>query len=97
MQVIKRDGKTVDYDNFKIRRAIGNAWLEIYDSVDEKALDKVLFEVESRLKTDPQPLAIHRIQDLVELELMAVEPELTQDIYPQKVGERDGGKLLQGQ
>ena len=70
MKIIKRDGRKVEFDKYKIIKAIENAFVEVDGEVTEEYLFKashIANEVESYNKT----LTVEEIQDIIENELMA--------------------------
>ena len=64
--VIKRDGRQVDFNKDKIKKAILKA-MKSADHVDETVADKIATEIENSTKD----LSVEDIQDLVERKLMA--------------------------
>ena len=64
--VIKRDGRQVDFDKDKIKKAILKA-MRSADHIDETVADKIAAEIENSTKD----LSVEDIQDLVERKLMA--------------------------
>ena len=69
MQVIKRDGSSVDFDRSKIVAAItkANASVEAEDRITEEAIEEITQYVESRHRSR---LLVEDIQDMVESKLM---------------------------
>ncbi|MEM3480629.1 MAG: adenosylcobalamin-dependent ribonucleoside-diphosphate reductase [Candidatus Korarchaeum sp.] len=71
-KVIKRDGRVVEFDSSRIRRAIEKAMREV-GSYDEETLSKVVkyvLDVIERTFSDEKPPHVEEIQDIVELALM---------------------------
>ncbi|RDD53923.1 MAG: intein-containing adenosylcobalamin-dependent ribonucleoside-diphosphate reductase [Candidatus Korarchaeota archaeon NZ13-K] len=71
-KVIKRDGRIVEFDSSRIRRAIERAMREV-GSYNEAVLDKVVryvLDVIEKTFTDERPPHVEEIQDIVELALM---------------------------
>ena len=70
-QVIKRDGRKVEFDKLKIMSAVSKAFLEQYDSIDTEMYScilKIADEIENISKT--KELHVEEVQDLVERKLM---------------------------
>ncbi len=69
MNVIKRDGRTVDYDRNKIFNAIikANATVHKENRVEESKINQILLEIEALKKPTMQ---VEEIQDFVEMKLM---------------------------
>ena len=70
MQVVKRDGRLVDYEESKIKRAIKNAMLETKLGVDEVLISKLVSKLTKEFKVLEHPLYIENIQDTIEMALM---------------------------
>ena len=71
-KVVKRDGRVVEFDSFRIRRAIEMAMREV-GKFDEAILDKVVkyvLDVIDSTFSDERPPHVEEIQDIVELALM---------------------------
>lgn len=70
MRVIKRDGRTVDYDRNKILIAIrkANAEVEMFERVDDAMIDGIIAGIEN-MKRDT--MQVEDIQDIIEQKLMA--------------------------
>lgn len=71
-KVVKRDGRIVEFDSSRIRRAIEKAMREV-GSYDESTLNKVVkyvLDVIDRTFSDENPPHVEEIQDIVELALM---------------------------
>ena len=74
MDVIKRDGRKVEFDKIKIVAAIIKAFREQYESVDGdmmSCVDKIASEIENIANT--KELHVEEIQDTVERKLMATK------------------------
>ena len=77
MQVVKRNGKLVEFDFVKIENAIKNAWREVRDEAPEKTIDTVMEYVSDAVsKVKEKVLQIDEIQDIVEYSIMMVDPEV---------------------
>ncbi|MBR0119925.1 MAG: anaerobic ribonucleoside-triphosphate reductase, partial [Eubacterium sp.] len=70
MRVIKRDGRTVDYDRNKILVAIrkANAEVDQFEKVSDDAIDGIIAGIEG-MKRDT--MQVEDIQDIIEQKLMA--------------------------
>jgi len=70
MQVIKRDGTTVDFDRNKIRIAIekANASVDEIDRIDASGIEEIIQHIEACRKNR---YLVEDIQDMVEAKLMA--------------------------
>lgn len=78
MQVIKRDGRKVEFDINKIIEAVRKAYAEVYpDTPSEKykcVSSDIAIEVTNQITdTDDNNISIETIQDMVEKELMWVD------------------------
>lgn len=73
LQIYKRDGRLVNFDADKIKRAIGKAFIEVQGSVNEDVLVSIVSQVSSELEAnfnnDRLP-AVEDVQNLVEMILM---------------------------
>ena len=72
MDVIKRDGRKVEFDRFKIISAMLGAFNELHDSTDcymLACINKIADEIEAISQT--KELHVEEIQDIVEKKLMA--------------------------
>ena len=69
MNVVKRDGRTVDYDRNKIFSAItkANATVNKEDRVEESKINQIILAIEGLKKPTMQ---VEEIQDFVEMKLM---------------------------
>lgn len=69
MKIVKRDGRTVDYDSSKIRNAIGKANQEVEESkrLSDKYIEKIIEYIESLGK---KRILVEDIQDIIEEKLM---------------------------
>ncbi|MBP3595116.1 MAG: anaerobic ribonucleoside-triphosphate reductase [Lachnospiraceae bacterium] len=69
MNVVKRDGRTVDYDRNKIYSAIvkANATVNKDERVEESRINQIILALEGLKKTTMQ---VEEIQDFVEMKLM---------------------------
>ncbi len=70
MQVIKRDGRAVDFDRSKIAEAVrkANAAVEEAERVSEDQIEEIVVSVESK---DRRRILVEDIQDMVERKLMS--------------------------
>ena len=78
MKVIKRDGRKVEFDSNKIKKAVSKAYREVYPNKDTEKIDdyaslatKNALESIEFLKTDC--IDIEKIQDIVENVLMNID------------------------
>lgn len=74
MNVIKRDGRVVDFDRQKIIDAIEKAFLAVDDEISDYAqlkAENIADYIESTAKEQSEPLKVEEIQDLVEKGLMS--------------------------
>ncbi len=69
MKIVKRDGRTVDYNSDKIRIAIGKANHEVADSerVSDAEIDEIIKYIED---LDKKRMLVEDIQDIIEEKLM---------------------------
>ncbi len=73
LQIYKRDGRLVNFDADKIKRAIGKAFIEVQGSVNEDVLVSIVNEVSAELEanfTNDRSPAVEDVQNLVEMILM---------------------------
>ena len=70
MRVIKRDGRTVEYDRNKILIAIrkANAEVDTFERVNDDMIDGIVAGIEN-MKRDT--MQVEDIQDIIEQKLMA--------------------------
>lgn len=70
MKVIKRDGRTVEYDRNKILVAIRKANVEVeeYEKISEEKLEEIVASIEALRR---EMLQVEDIQDMIEQKLMA--------------------------
>ena len=71
MDIIKRDGRKVNFNKLKITTAISKAFLELYETVDTdmySAILKIADEIENMSRT--KELHVEEIQDAIEKKLM---------------------------
>lgn len=71
MQIIKRDGRIVDYDGNKIISAIIKAMTETQNGIDMRLAKKIEKEIKEEIKMNLVPMTVENIQDLVEDKLMS--------------------------
>lgn len=70
MQVIKRDGRKVDFDINKIKEAVRKAYVEVYPNVNVY-IDSIIADISGRIDNlGFSEITIEQIQDIVEKELM---------------------------
>ena len=70
MQVIKRDGRKVDFDINKIKEAVRKAYVEVYPDVNVY-IDSIIADISGRIDDlGFSEITIEQIQDIVEKELM---------------------------
>lgn len=72
MKIVKRDGRTVDYDPLKIKYAIGRANEEVDESkkITDKQIDKIIEYIES---LDKKRILVEDIQDIIEQKIMEMK------------------------
>ena len=70
MQIIKRDGRKVDFDKSKIVNAISKAMTEVDGFVDEKFALEIAIKLEHECSISETELTVEQIQDRVEFLLM---------------------------
>lgn len=70
MQVVKRDGRTVDFDRNKIKNAITKAFIEVDGEISEENLQKIN-AIASSIENKNKTLSVEEIQDIIESKLMA--------------------------
>ncbi|MDO5717189.1 MAG: adenosylcobalamin-dependent ribonucleoside-diphosphate reductase [Tissierellia bacterium] len=75
VQVIKRDGREVDFQEEKIALAVEKAMAETEGGVDHEVASAIAKSAFETFKEVPQ-VTIEEIQDMVEIELMKVRPEV---------------------
>lgn len=75
MNIIKRDGRVVDFDKTKIANAVAKAFKEVYSNEeDSETIGKAIsVMIENVAKKRDAPLSVEEIQGLVEEKLMATE------------------------
>lgn len=71
IRVVKRNGRTVEFEKFKIARAIGMSMKATNNGVDEELAQKIADEIEEELEERLEDTSVEEIQDIVELKLMA--------------------------
>ena len=77
MQVIKRDGKVVNFDRVKIENAVLKTCYSLGKEFDENIVHGIGNRIENKLlKKNKEKVEIETIQDLVEKELMHHDEEL---------------------
>ena len=82
MRVIKRNGSEMEFDKDKIKAAIGKAFLDQYESMDENMLsciEKITNEIETAAKS--KNLHVEEIQDIVEKKLMSTKYKTVAKAY----------------
>lgn len=84
MKVIKRDGRTVDFDKEKIVSAVLKAFEEVEEEISDYAKDKannIANYIESFCKKTDKELNIEEIQNLVEKGLMSLKDKRVAKAY----------------
>ncbi len=77
MQVVKRDGKVVNFDKMKIENAVLKTCIGTGKEFDEKIIHEISSRIENKLlKMNKEKVEIETIQDLVEKELMHLDEDL---------------------
>ena len=67
MDVIKRDGRKVEFNDVKIRQAIEKGFLSVRKHAKQEEIDQVLIDVNTRIRaTNLSEISIETIQDFVE-------------------------------
>ena len=69
LRVIKRDGRTVDFDKNKIKESVQKAYMEVDGVIDSHARDKAA-EIARYVESLDKELSVEEIQDIVENKLM---------------------------
>lgn len=69
VRIVKRDGRTVEYNPDKIRIAIGKANAEVVEieRIDDKKIEEIIKYIES---LDKKRMLVEDIQDIIEFKLM---------------------------
>jgi ribonucleoside-triphosphate reductase (formate) len=80
MNVVKRDGRIVPFDKYKIIKAMEKSFLEIDKELSEENLSKICVIADSIEKKN-KDLSVEEIQDLVEEKLMASNRKDVAKIY----------------
>ena len=73
MDIIKRDGTKEEYCAAKIRNAVKAAFASVAEQVDDRTLDEITSQVESKIQQmcgDGCAVHVEDIQDMVEKTLM---------------------------
>lgn len=76
MQIKKRNGKLVEFDELKIIRAIEKAMAETKDGVDRYVSMSIAKKIKEELEKQDEIKSVEDIQDMVEVELMKVRPDV---------------------
>ncbi len=71
IQVIKRDGRSVDLDLTKIVNAINKAMAETKGGIDEGLSVQIAEEIGEKIKYQTESMHVEEIQDIVEMKLMS--------------------------
>ena len=71
VQVIKRDGRSVDLDLTKIVNAINKAMAETKEGIDEELSIRIAEEIGEKIRGQIEPIHVEEIQDIVEMKLMS--------------------------
>lgn len=75
MQIKKRNGKLVEFDELKIVRAIEKAMAETKDGIDRYVSMSIAKKIKEELEGQDEIQSVEDIQDMVEIELMKVRPD----------------------
>lgn len=78
--VTKRDGRIVEFDKYKIIKAMENAFLEIDGKLTEESLDKIC-NIATSIESKHKDLNVEEIQDLIEEKLMASNRKDVAKVY----------------
>lgn len=80
MQVVKRDGRIVEYDREKIAIAIGkaNGTVEEAERATQQEIDEILSYIENKHK---QRMLVEDIQDIIEQKLMEYDRYILAKVY----------------
>jgi ribonucleoside-diphosphate reductase alpha chain len=76
VQIRKRNGKLVEFDELKIIRAIEKAMAETKDGVDRYVSMSIAKKIKEELEKQDEIKSVEDIQDMVEVELMKVRPDV---------------------
>ena len=79
IRIIKRDGKQENFSSSKITNAISKAFEATGLSNQTALIDEVTNKVISHLSGTT--IGVEEIQDIVEKELMKVQPEVAKKVY----------------
>lgn len=71
VQVIKRDGRLVDFNLTKIINAINKAMAETKEGIDEALSIQIAEEIGGKIKNQVEPMHVEEIQDIIEIKLMS--------------------------
>lgn len=71
IQVIKRNGRLVEFNSSKITNAINKAMTETKLGIDEELSKKITIEIESKIESESKSIHVEEIQDIVEMLLMS--------------------------
>lgn len=71
MKVIKRDGRTVDFDHIRIVNAINKAMAETIAGIDNELSENIASSIAEQVKKSGGIKNVEQIQDMVEEKLMA--------------------------
>ena len=69
MNVIKRDGRTVEFDKTKIKESVKKAFLEVDNEITSHAKEKAA-EIARYIESIDKDMSVEEIQDIVEEKLM---------------------------
>ena len=97
MDIIKRDGTKEEYCAAKIRNAVKAAFASVAEQVDDRTLDEITSQVESKIQQmcgDGCAVHVEDIQDMVEKTLMERNyyPVMKSTSYTGKSGPRREGR-----
>lgn len=71
IQVVKRDGRLVEFNLGKIVNAINKAMAETKEGIDQELSIKIAGEIGEKIKNRLEPIHVEEIQDIVEMKLMS--------------------------
>jgi anaerobic ribonucleoside-triphosphate reductase len=94
IKILKRTGKTVDFNRKKIENAIMKAMKETPEGVDEELAASISAEIEAILQESQDAVPVEFIQDLVEEKLMESKRKDVAKKYILYRYERDKARAL---
>ncbi len=93
IRVLKRDGREVDFNGYKIVNAIEKAMLETDKGVDSKLSESIAEKIEKDLSKISRVISVEEIQDIVEDKLMESPRKDVAKIYIIYRNEHDKTRL----